>query len=87
VVFTFRDSHSSHRGFEEFGFSGLPGGGRNYDYGFGINGFFGSWWSISESDNDFAWMLGHNSRTFYGETDKEFGFSVPVASGIGKDKK
>ncbi len=46
------DSSSTHYGFDEFGFSALPGGGR-YSYG-GCHhlGEFGRWWSSTEHDYD-----------------------------------
>ena len=37
------------------GFTGLPGGGRFYNGPFGDVGYFGNWWSASESNTTFAW--------------------------------
>jgi uncharacterized protein (TIGR02145 family) len=62
------------------GFTGLPGGYRNYNDGtFSIVGDYGIWWSSSESGPTDAWSrylsysLGNASR--YGN-DKRVGFSV-----------
>ena len=42
-------------GTDDFGFSALPGGTRDYYYGwFGYAGFYGRWWSSSPSGGD-AW--------------------------------
>ena len=65
-----------HHGFDEFGFSGLPGGVRNHDGDFGTNGFFGGWWSTSGTDSGLAWGLDNGGSASYGETNKEFGLSV-----------
>ncbi|MDO9613028.1 MAG: fibrobacter succinogenes major paralogous domain-containing protein, partial [Bacteroidota bacterium] len=37
------------------GFSGMPGGGRDYHGGFFNIGRFGVWWSSTESSSTFAW--------------------------------
>ena len=42
-------------GTDDFGFSALPGGNRDYFYGdFDDAGYYGSWWSSSPSGGD-AW--------------------------------
>jgi uncharacterized protein (TIGR02145 family) len=43
-----------HHGFNEFGFSGLPGGFRGYGYFYNL-GIFGFWWSSSEYSSSSAW--------------------------------
>ncbi|OYU84676.1 MAG: hypothetical protein CFE24_05080 [Flavobacterium sp. BFFFF2] len=61
------------------GFTGLPGGYRNYDGTFYSVGTSGSWWSSSENSTTPGWYRGLNynysraSRNNYIETD---GFSV-----------
>lgn len=65
-----------HHGFDEFGFSGLPGGIRNHDGDFGTNGYFGGWWSNSLTDSGLAWGLDIGGSVSNGETNKEFGLSV-----------
>ncbi len=43
----------------ESGFSGLPGGFRNFSNGsFNQLVYYGSWWSVSESGEDYAWCRG-----------------------------
>jgi uncharacterized protein (TIGR02145 family) len=62
------------------GFSGLPGGGRGYPNGsFDDLGFYGGWWSASESGAEYAWgrYLGDNAAGVYrSEDNKGSGFSV-----------
>jgi hypothetical protein len=61
------------------GFSGLPGGFRNYDGNFYNLGSNGSWWSSTESIADYAYFRGLNlhfvnlSRSYY---NKAKGLSV-----------
>ena len=38
------------------GFSGLPGGYRNYDDDFGSVGDYGSWWSASRNEDSYIWV-------------------------------
>src|SRR6056297_474152 len=45
-------------GTDDYGFSALPGGGRHYDYSFFGEGYFGSWWSSTESSSSIAWVRG-----------------------------
>jgi uncharacterized protein (TIGR02145 family) len=47
--------HIDHHGFDEFGFSALPGGGR-YFGGFVSIGTTGTWWTSSESTSTSAWF-------------------------------
>jgi uncharacterized protein (TIGR02145 family) len=46
----------NHVATNESGFSGLPGGYRGSDGGFGSVGYLGSWWSSSELDTYIAWL-------------------------------
>ena len=43
-------------GTNSIGFTGLPSGSRNYYGAFGDVGYFGSWWSASETNGAFAWI-------------------------------
>jgi uncharacterized protein (TIGR02145 family) len=61
------------------GFSGVPGGYRDYDGTFNSIGVKAAWWSSSESHTDAAW--GRNLSHYSGGVDggfydKEGGFSV-----------
>jgi len=74
------EAHDTHHGFDEFGFSGLPGGNR-YDFGSFENiGYNGDFWSSTESFTGNAWYrnisygVGDVYRTINGE--KGIGFSV-----------
>jgi len=61
------------------GFSGLPGGTRDYNGTFYPIGYYGYWWSSTEYDTYYAWLRG---LYFYGGIVgrygnlKESGFSV-----------
>jgi uncharacterized protein (TIGR02145 family) len=63
----------------ESGFSGLPGGGRNYDGTYDDIDFYGFWWSSTEYSTSNAWFRylyydnGSSIRNFNG---KQNGFSV-----------
>ena len=73
------NSHNTHYGFDEFGFSALPGGARltsGYYFNFGYDGF---WWSSSEysSLHAWRWYIGsHFGNVSRGYTNKKNGFSV-----------
>jgi uncharacterized protein (TIGR02145 family) len=61
------------------GFSGAPGGFRDYYGGYFDSGFRGNWWSSSEFDADFAWNRSlNNGSSFAGwyQSIKQAGFSV-----------
>jgi uncharacterized protein (TIGR02145 family) len=66
-------------GTDLFGFSGLPGGNRDYDGGFYDVGYFGCWWASTERYDLYAWIRGlyygspGAGRYSYG---KDYGFSV-----------
>jgi uncharacterized protein (TIGR02145 family) len=64
----------------ESGFSGLPGGRRNFNGVFINVGNSGSWWSSSENNIDGAWYrhLNYlNGSAFWGDFDnKRYGYSV-----------
>jgi uncharacterized protein (TIGR02145 family) len=58
------DSHSTHFGFDEFGFSALPGGQTSGNTSESI-GKYGGWWSATESSSTYAWRCFTNS--WYGK--------------------
>ena len=63
----------------ESGFSGLPGGTRNFNGVFNLIGYYGYWWSSTEYDTSFAWNRyltynsGNASRSSF---NKLYGFLV-----------
>ena len=65
---------------DEYNFSALPGGYRNFTNGTFYNvGYYGGWWSSTENDATFAWSrymyygYGNVNRSSY---FKRYGFSV-----------
>jgi len=54
------NEHSTHHGFDEFGFSGFPGGLRSFFSFFHSLGNIGYWWSYTEYDWGSAWSLSLN---------------------------
>jgi len=73
------DSDDTHSGFDEFGFSALPGGHRGYGGSCNLIGSIGLWWSSSENSSSIAWY--RLMYSFYGNVprnlnDKRDGFSV-----------
>ncbi|MDR4989371.1 MAG: FISUMP domain-containing protein, partial [Bacteroidales bacterium] len=72
-------SDYNHHGFDEFGFSALPGGNRWGSGSFYDVGHLGSWWSATEPSGTSAWNRGVYSN--FGAVDrgnysKRSGFSV-----------
>jgi uncharacterized protein (TIGR02145 family) len=72
-------SHSTHHGFDEFGFSAFPGGSRSTNGTFNGIGGIGYWWSSTEFSSTGAW--GRFMLHYYGFVDryslnKGGGFSV-----------
>ncbi len=55
------DEHNTHYGTDDYGFSGLPGGGRSYNGTFTNVGLSGYWWSSTEYSSSLAW----SSALFY----------------------
>jgi len=73
------DSHSTHHGFDEFGFSAVPGGNRTSNGGFYNLGSNGNLWSSTEGSPTDAWnriMSTSNGNMFRSFLNKELGFSV-----------
>ena len=66
-------------GFDEFGYSGLPGGFRSHGGAFGFIGHIGWWWSSTEIYSDLAWYrylnCSHNRVTRFND-GKTNGYSV-----------
>jgi len=61
------------------GFTALPSGGRYNDGGSLVIGYFGYWWSATESSSDYAWSQNiyyNNSNVGRSTNSKEAGFSV-----------
>ena len=59
------------------GWSGLPGGFR-YSGGFGSAGFYGYWWSASESGS-YSWrrsLVNYNDDVYRDVSDRYYGFSA-----------
>jgi len=50
------NSHHIHYGFDAFGFSAQPGGGRGHSGGFFYLGDVGYWWSSTQGPDDTAWF-------------------------------
>ncbi len=73
------DSNNTHYGFDEFGFSALPGGNRSNNglfYDIGLNG---RWWSSSEGSSTGAWnrsMEYSSGNVTRNNIFKTFGYSV-----------
>ncbi len=69
----------NHHGFDEFGFSALPGGYRSTYGSFNVIGHNGGWWSSTEYPSTNAWGRGmgysHGGVSRYG-SNKTGGFSV-----------
>ncbi|MCK4677880.1 MAG: fibrobacter succinogenes major paralogous domain-containing protein [Bacteroidales bacterium] len=73
------DPDNTHYGTDDYGFSGLPGGYRDYDGTFYDVGRFGNWWSSTEHISETIWgrSLAFGSGSVYVSLhNKLFGFSV-----------
>ena len=73
------EAHSTHHGFDAFGFSALPGGYRDTYGSFGLIGNYGHWWSSTECSSTGAWY--RSMYYIYGgvyryDYNKGVGFSV-----------
>ncbi len=73
------NSHSTHYGFDEFGFIALPAGFRGDNGNFGNIGGAGLWWTANDHSETDAWERGMYSN--FGNVGrfrsyKSFGFSV-----------
>lgn len=73
------NSHETHYGMDDFGFSFLPGGSRIPSGNFFLLGETGYWWSADEHSTNYAWSrevshdIGNISRYF---PDKSNAFSI-----------
>ncbi len=73
------ESHSTHHGFDQLGFSALPGGYLRTNGNFLGIGYYGIWWSYSETPYNSAWsrgmrrLAGSVLRYYY---EKTYGLSV-----------
>ena len=66
-------------GYDDFGFSALPGGFRYYIGGFDHMGLYGRWWTATELSSTNAWMRKmylSSDQVDRDYTSKESGFSV-----------
>ena len=73
------DSHSTHYGFDEFGFSALPGGNRRTNGSFNGIGRYGGWWSSTEGSSAHAWnraMYRSDGNVNRSNGNKANGFSL-----------
>ncbi len=75
------DNGHSGNGTDDFGFSALPGGDRNYSGGsFGNVGYHGNWWTATKYTDVTAYgrtmLSGFGDYVHESYSDKGFGFSV-----------
>lgn len=73
------DSHGTHYGSDEFGFSALPGGRRVANGNYFSIGETGRWWSSSEDSPTSAWLRGMSSSdgdVSRNNPNKRVGFSI-----------
>ena len=71
--------NSGGNGTDDFGFTALPGGSRNYNGNFYVIGYSGIWWSATENDVTSAWIRSmhfNSSNVGRNNNSKEVGFSV-----------
>jgi len=66
--------HSTHYGFDEFGFSALPGGARGISGSFSFYGLgnFGHWLSSTEAAYSIPWIRNLNYSNGYVQRDSQF---------------
>jgi len=70
---------SSGNGTDDYGFSALPGGGRDSGGDFYYVGTFGSWWTATEGKSGYAYsrsMYYYDDYVNEGDDGKDYGFSV-----------
>jgi uncharacterized protein (TIGR02145 family) len=73
------DAHNTHHGFDQFGFSVLPGSYRSSNGLFDYIGSTGYWWTYTEYSSCSAWyryQINHFGNVFEIIEEKNFGFSV-----------
>jgi uncharacterized protein (TIGR02145 family) len=73
------DAQSTHHGFDQFGFSVLPGSYRSSNGLFDYIGSAGYWWSSNEVSSCSAWhhyQINHFGNVFDIVENKNYGFSV-----------
>ena len=61
------------------GFTALPGGARYYNGELDVIGYNGCWWSSTEYETDYAWLMSLSNLTRdvgRSYSDKAFGLSV-----------
>jgi uncharacterized protein (TIGR02145 family) len=66
-------------GTDDYGFSALPGGNRDYDGSFSNAGSYGDWWTATERNSGYAYSrdVGYDVESVSeGIYDKSLGFSV-----------
>ena len=71
------NSHDPHSGFDEFGFSALPGGNRyGHSGSIGNVGDFGYWWSTTDYMNSSVWAWYRHMPRHLGRVDRFHGRRV-----------
>jgi uncharacterized protein (TIGR02145 family) len=73
------DTNYGNYGTDDYGFSGLPGGFRNFNGSFSSIGFTGYWWSSTETLSIAAWtrrLNYYSGYVFMGNLYGQHGFSV-----------
>jgi uncharacterized protein (TIGR02145 family) len=77
-------------GLDTYGFSALPGGGRDTGGNFYGAGRYGYWWSASENFSDYAYyqlMYYGIDNAYWGNGDKALGFSVRCVKGLSAKRR
>jgi len=73
------EGNETHYGFDEFGFSALPGGVRLINGSFNNVGYYGAWWSSSDYSTTNGWsryLINAYGNVYRAYGDKVWGFSV-----------